>query len=354
MNKAVAVCIISMYNRVNCVRRRIYLEKIIKKRLDVAALGEILIDFTPGGLSESGSPQFQCNPGGAPANVLISVTRLGGSTAFIGKVGKDYFGDFLKATLDENKVNTDGLIIDPRYQTTLAFVTLDETGNRSFSFYRSPGADNMIEANEISPELIESSKIFHFGSLSLTNEPARAATHYALKLAKKSGCIISYDPNLRLSLWESEEIAREQIVSCLHYADILKISDEEFTFITGETDFRTHAPAFAEKYQISCLFITLGPKGAMYCFDGQCNLLPTYDVPVVDTTGSGDSFMGAVLSQICQREEGLNGLTCKELDSIVDLANASGSMAARKKGAIPAIPNLEQVQHCMEQYPLLK
>lgn len=322
-------------------------------RYDVTALGEILIDFTPTGTTAAGAPCFESNPGGAPANVLISVSRLGGKTAFIGKAGRDFFGDMLKETLEKNGVNADGFAFSDDVRTTLAFVTLDKTGNRSFSFFRNPGADFMLAVADVPLSVIENSSIFHFGSLSLTHEPARAATHHAIVQAKAAGCLISYDPNLRLSLWPDVAMARREITACLQHADILKISEEEFTFLTGQTDYVTHAPAFAAAHGITCLFVTLGAKGAFYHYNGMQATLPTYDVPILDTTGSGDAFMGAVLAQLSRRPSGLAGLTRAELEGIVAFANASGAIAAKTKGAIPAIPDRAQVEACMQRYPLL-
>lgn len=326
----------------------------MQKQYDVVGLGELLIDFAPGGTSGTGSPLFECNPGGAPPNVLAAVARQGGKAAFLGKVGEDSFGRMLEGVLKDCGIETRGLRIDQNVRTTLAFVTLDETGNRSFAFFRNPGADIMLETSEVDEALIRSTKIFHFGSLSLTHEPARSATLHAINTAKESGALISYDPNLRPPLWSSLDAAREQITTCLPYADLLKISDEEFAFLTGESDYMTHAPAFAAQYGIACLFVTLGPKGAFYCLRGQCGVLPTYDVKVVDTTGCGDAFMGAVLAKISRLEGGLDALDEEELRKIVDFANACGSLTARRKGGIPAIPTTGQVEEFMRTAPLLK
>lgn len=324
------------------------------KTYDVVALGELLIDFTPSGVSTNGSALFECNPGGAPANVLTAVARQGGKAAFIGKVGKDSFGELLKTTLEQENIETKNLVFDEEVRTTLAFVTLDDTGNRSFSFFRNPGADIMLRMEEVDRALIENTRIFHFGSLSCTHEPARTATRFAIEKAKESGAVISYDPNLRLPLWQNEETARRTILEFMPYADIVKISEEEFLFLTGKEDYKTHVAEFAKQYGISLLLVTLGPKGAFYFADGKSNLLPTYDVKVVDTTGSGDSFMGAVLFQIAQQKKELNALTEGELNEIMDYANASGSAAAAVKGGIPSIPTKEQIIKCMSETPLLK
>lgn len=324
------------------------------KRFDIVALGELLIDFAPGGISPAGAALYECNPGGAPANVLTAAARQGGRTAFIGKVGEDTFGRLLESTLMDCGICTDGLLFDKNVRTTLAFVSLDKTGNRSFSFFRNPGADYMLAREDINPDLIKASRIFHFGSLSLTDEPARSATKFALDIAKENGLLISYDPNLRPPLWKSLDFAREQIVSCLGYADILKISDEEFTFLTGEKDYESNAAAFAERYGITCMFITLGPKGAFYCYKGICGSMPTYDVRVVDTTGSGDAFIGTALGQIAALPaDGFYKMDEAELREIVAYSNAGGAMTSRMKGAIPAIPTTEQILECIRTIPLL-
>lgn len=326
----------------------------MQKKFDVVALGELLIDFSPHGFSPAGYPCFESNPGGAPANVLTAVSRQGGQAAFIGKVGSDYFGKLLEDALKKCAICTDGLLFDPVVKTSLAFVSLDRYGNRSFSFFRNPGADCMLTAEEIPYDLIAQGNIFHFGSLSLTHEPARTATKRAVEFATENHLFISYDPNLRLSLWQSAEEAKKQISAYLPYADILKISEEEFTFITGQCDYLTHAPAFAEKYQIACLFITLGPKGAYFRCNGHTGILPTYDVEIQDTTGSGDAFIGAALRLISKSEKKQLDFTEAELTRLVSYANASGALTTTRKGAIPAIPDSKQIEACVREMPLLK
>ncbi len=316
--------------------------------IDVVALGELLIDFTPAGKSELGFPVFECNPGGAPCNVLTSITRLGGNSAFIGKVGSDDLGKLLINTLEKENINTKSLHIDKEIGTTLAFVTLDDKGNRSFSFFRNPGADLMLNENEIDEDLIKRAKIFHYGSLSCTAEPAKSASLKAIKIASNNKLIMSYDPNLRLSLWKNEAAARKTILELMQYADIVKLSDEEFEFLTGSKDFETNAKSFMNTYKISLLFVTLGPKGAFYQLNDHQGILKTYDVKVVDTTGSGDSFMGASLYKISTLNKDVHLITKEEIESIVDFANASGSMAATTKGGIPSIPNTEEILQCMK------
>lgn len=323
-------------------------ESKMKNDFDVIALGELLIDFTPTGKSEAGFPVFECNPGGAPPNVLTGVTRLGGTGAFIGKVGSDELGKLLIKTLQKENINTQSLYTDNEIGTTLAFVTLDDTGNRSFSFFRNPGADTMLNEDEIDEELIKRGKIFHYGSLSCTGNPSKGATLKAIDIAKKNGSIISFDPNLRLSLWTTEEEAKNTILDLMQHTDIVKLNDEEFEFLTGESDYEKHASEFMQKYSIKLMFVTLGSKGAFYALGGNQGKLQTYDVKVVDTTGSGDSFMGACLYKICTLCKNIDDIADAEIKEIVDFANASGSIASTKKGGIPSIPTLDNVMYCMK------
>lgn len=315
---------------------------------DVTALGELLIDFAPAGTSEYGNGIYEANPGGAPANVLTSLSRQGKSTAFIGKVGSDTFGDILRKTLDGNGINTRGLYTDHNVRTTLAFVSLTAEGDRSFSFFRNPGADIMLRPEEIDQDIIKNSKIFHFGSLSLTNEPARSATLCALELAKEHGVTISYDPNLRPPLWASLDEAKKQIIRGLPYADILKISEEEFQFLLGHMDYEKGSLVLCEEYHITHLFVTLGAEGSFYRCGDIIVRMPAVDVQVVDTTGSGDAFMGAALYQLGERtKEQFGTLTEEEMRETLTYANASGSLTATKKGGIPAIPTKSEINACL-------
>lgn len=315
---------------------------------DVTALGELLIDFAPAGTSEYGNGIYEANPGGAPANVLTSLSRQGKSTAFIGKVGSDAFGDILRKTLEGNGINTRGLYTDHDVRTTLAFVSLTAEGDRSFSFFRNPGADIMLRPEEIDQDIIKKSKIFHFGSLSLTNEPARSATLCALELAKEHGVTISYDPNLRPPLWASLDEAKKQILRGLPYADILKISEEEFQFLLGHMDYAKGSLALCKEYDITHLFVTLGAEGSFYRCGDVTVRMSAMDVQVVDTTGSGDAFMGAALCRLTERTEGQFGaLTEEEMRGLLAYANVSGSLAATKKGGIPAIPTKDEIDACL-------
>lgn len=316
---------------------------------DVTAIGELLIDFTPSGNDEMGIPLFACNPGGAPANVLAMNIRLGGSTAFIGKVGQDDFGRYLKKTLEVSNIDTTGLVMTPEVNTTLAFVQLSEQGDRSFSFYRNPGADMMLREDEINTQLISDCEIFHFGSVSLTDEPSRGATFSAVDFAKKQGKIISFDPNYRPPLWESQRRAKEEISHALSLADIIKVSEEEMSFLTGETDPYKGA-GLLSKSGAALILISLGLKGAFY-FSQKCQgILSTYKVKTIDTTGAGDAFLGAVHYRLRGKAGQIATMDQEEIEDIILFANAAGSLTTTRKGAIPAMPTLQEIQVCQKKY----
>jgi fructokinase len=313
---------------------------------DVCALGELLIDFTPSGASGEGSALFERNPGGAPANVLAMINKLGGKTVITGKVGDDEFGRFLEKTLKDAGVDTAGLIRDPAFLTTLAFVHLSETGDRSFSFYRREGADLMLRWDEINRRLIDDAKIFHFGSVSLSGQPCRDTVHEAVRYAKSKGRIISYDPNYRPLLWRSEDEAKTEISKLLGFSDILKVSEEEMTLLTGETAPEKGADRLAEKGS-AIVLVSLGPRGAFFRCAAGNGCLPAYDVKTIDTTGAGDAFLGAVLYRL--RDKGiadLKAIARDELADIIDFANAAGSLTTAKRGAIPALPGLPEIETC--------
>ncbi|MCX7709893.1 MAG: PfkB family carbohydrate kinase [Clostridia bacterium] len=321
---------------------------------DVVALGELLIDFTPMGLSQAGNELFERNPGGAPANVLAAVRKLGKTSAFIGMVGKDQFGVFLKAVLENSGIDATGLKFAEEVNTTLAFVHLNSKGDRSFSFYRNPGADMMLSEKDIDFDLIKGSRVFHFGSISLTHEPARSATLAAVKYAKDHGVIVSYDPNLRPPLWKNLEDAREKILMGLKYADILKISEEELEFITGSKDLE-EGSLILYNMGVKVVLITLGPKGCFYRYSGGTGRLNTYDTKVVDTTGAGDGFFGGVLFKLCEMNlEAIGKLSKDEFEMIIDFGNAVGALATTRKGAIPAMPTLDEVRNCQSTVRLLQ
>ena len=309
--------------------------------LDITAVGEILIDLTQSGVNEQGIPRFDANPGGAPANLAVAASRLGAATAFIGKVGKDSFGDSLRDCLTENGVDVTGMVVDPVQHTTLAVVSLDPSGERHFSFYRDPSADVNLKGSEISSEQLKNTRFLHFGSVSLTAEPARSATLHAARTAKELGAIISYDPNYRASLWSDEKTAVERMLEPLPLVDVLKVSDEELPLLTGTDDLEAGTAQLAEK-GISLILVTLGPKGAFYRFRGQTGLVPGVPCKVGDTNGAGDTFFGAALSQLAKLDS-LDALTVPELERIVALANKAASITTSRHGAIPAMPTLEEV-----------
>ena len=320
---------------------------------DVTAIGELLIDFTPAGASAAGDPLFAQKPGGAPANVLAANSRLGGRNAFIGKVGNDGFGDFLRGMLEKLRIDVSGLCTDPEIPTTLAFVQLGRNGERSFSFYRKPGADLMLRDSEIKSSLISGCHILHFGSVSLTGEPSRSATLSAVKSARKAGRIVSYDPNYRPLLWEDAGTAKRQMAAGLKLADIVKVSEEEMTLLTGETDLEKGSAALA-RFGASLIFVSLGAGGAFYRSGDRCASLPAYDVKTIDTNGAGDAFLGAALFRLRGKTlEEIRSLKDAELKDILLFANAAGALATTKNGAIPAMPSLEEIRSCMETVPFL-
>ena len=320
-----------------------------EKTFDVAALGELLIDFTQNGLSEQGNPLFEANPGGAPCNVLAMLRKLGKRCAFIGKVGRDGFGRQLAAVAADAGIDLRGLRYDPDVHTTLAIVQTLPGGDRDFSFYRKPGADANLTAADLDRALLQSCRIFHFGTLSLTGEPCRSATREAVALARKAGALISFDPNLRPPLWDSLEEARAQIGWGLAQCDILKIADNELTFMTGEEDFDKGAALLQRQYpNIRLLNVTAGAQGS-YSFCGDVHTFqPGCTLGgVIETTGAGDTFCACVLNFVL--EHGLDGLSETELAAMLRFANAAAYRVTTKKGAIKAMPTPEQVAATMEK-----
>ncbi len=310
---------------------------------DVTSMGELLIDFTSCGKSDSGSRLFAQNPGGAPANVAVAVSRLSGKAAFIGKVGNDMHGRFLKETLEENKVNCDALILDDGYFTTLAFVDVDKNGEREFSFARKHGADKMLTKDELPLELIKNSKIFHFGSVSLTDEPVRSATLYAAEFAEKHGVTVSYDPNYRASLWDSEEKAVAEMRNALKFADLVKISDEETFLLTGETDYiKAAEKLIADGTTIAV--VTLGKNGAYICTKDYALTVDGFDADAIDCTGAGDAFWGGFLTELCKSGKAVGSLTNNELYSFTRYANAVASICVERNGAIPSLPDVNEAE----------
>ncbi|MFO7612039.1 MAG: carbohydrate kinase [Clostridia bacterium] len=319
---------------------------------EICCMGEVLIDFTPAGISENGNTLFERNPGGGPANVAVAASVLGAPAMFMGKVGNDEFGRFLERTLKDRNVDTSGLVHDFDSNTTLAFVQLDKNGNRSFSFYRSPGADMMYSEADIDYGIIDRCGILHFSTVSMTQEPSRTATRKVVEYAREKGRIISFDPNLRELLWDSLEEAKTVISSMLQYADILKISKEELEFLTGKDDVEEATEEIFNK-GIGLIFSTLGPDGCYYRHRNGRGHLQTYNTKVVDTTGSGDAFAGAVLYKTHMLDKHPSILGNGELYEIADFANAAGACAATGKGAIPSMPGLEQIEKCRRTTPLL-
>ena len=310
---------------------------------DVTALGEVLIDFTPCGVSEAGMALFEQNPGGAPANVLAAVSNLGQKPAFIGKVGDDMHGALLKDTLDRIGVDTSGMVVDPNYFTTLAFVSL-KNGERSFSFARKPGADTQLTSEEINLDVVRNTKIFHCGSLSLTDDPARSATFFAVKEAKEAGAVISYDPNYRALLWKSEEEAVKHMRSMIPYADIMKISDEETVLLSGKSDPKEAAEVLLDQ-GVDCVIVTLGKDGALLKTKQVEVQVKGKDRKPVDTTGAGDSFWGGILSRLALNNVKPADLTEAQAEEYLKFANAVAGLCVEKRGAIPAMPTLEQVMN---------
>ncbi|OFK22688.1 PfkB family carbohydrate kinase [Olsenella sp. HMSC062G07] len=309
----------------------------------VTALGELLIDFTDAGTSIGGQKLFERNPGGAPANVLVALSRLGMSTAFIGKVGADMHGDFLRATLVANDVSCDGLVMDPDCFTTLAFVALSEDGERTFSFARKPGADTQLRPEELNRSVIEDSRVFHVGSLSLTNEPARSATLAALDIATAAGCVMSYDPNYRASLWPDAQTAGEQMRSVVPYMDLVKISDEEAGLVTGFADPAEAAAALLDQ-GVKVVCVTLDAEGAYVATKDGSATVPGFRVDAVDTTGAGDSFWGGFLCAFVDSRLDPRDVRLEDARSFARFGNAVASLCVRGRGAIPSMPTLSEVE----------
>ncbi len=317
------------------------------KRFDVTALGELLVDMTQSGLSEQGNRLFEANPGGAPANVLAMLRKLGRTCAFLGKVGQDSFGDMLEQTVREAGIDTRGLRRDPEIPTTLALVHTFPNGDRDFSFYRKPGADIRLRGEELDLERVRGCRIFHFGTLSLTDEPCLSATLEAVREAKEAGALLSFDPNLREPLWPSLDAAREQIAWGLGQCDILKISDNEIVFMTGEEDFDAGAAKLQALYpNIRLLNVTAGASGS-YSYYGE---LRAFEPAcrrggVIETTGAGDTFCACVLNYVL--EHGLDDLTEYDLHEMLRFANTAAYIVTTRKGAIRSMPEREEVERLL-------
>ena len=311
---------------------------------DVVALGELLIDFAPVSTDESGYPTIKAQPGGAPGNFLAALQKYGCSTALIGKVGADSFGKLLLGTMTEKGISTQGIITDPTVFTTLAFVTLDATGNREFSFARKPGADTCLTAEEVPYDLLDGCSVFHFGTLSLTSEPARTATRKAVAYAKEHGKLISFDPNLRKPLWPNDEAAKEQMEWGLHQSDIVKISDEEIEFLWGLSP-EEGAQKLLKEYGVRLVYATLGPKGCHFANRNGCGEVASpAGIHVVDTTGAGDIFGGSAMSRFLRLAKAPEELTVEEMRAVTRFACCAASLSTQTHGGINSVPEEAAVE----------
>nr|WP_316623772.1 PfkB family carbohydrate kinase [uncultured Ruminococcus sp.] len=321
----------------------------MNKMYDVVALGELLIDFTQNGISDQGNPVFEANPGGAPCNVLAMLKKLDKNCAFIGKVGDDMFGRSLRDTVSDIGIDTSSLLLDQSVNTTLAFVRTFENGDRDFSFYRNPGADMMLTADEIPEDMLANTRIFHFGTLSMTHDEVREATKKAVRIAKENGAMISFDPNLRPPLWSSLEAAREQIEWGLSQCDILKIADNEIEFISGSSDFDEGAAYLKKNFpNIRLLNVTAGPDGSYSYYGDKKIFVPAFKLGgTIETTGAGDTFCAC--AQAFALDKGLDDLTDDDLTAMLRFANAAAYIVTTKKGAIRAMPDRADVEKILNE-----
>lgn len=310
-------------------------------KFDVCALGELLIDFTENGISSQGNPIMEANPGGAPCNVLAMLSNLGYKTTFIGKIGNDIFGRQLKQAVSEAGIDVSGIVVDNCINTTLAFVHTLSDGDREFSFYRNPGADMMLKENEVNCELIKNSRIFHYGSLSMTNKICEEATKKAISIAEKNGVLRSFDPNLRENLWSSLEEAKEKIKFGLEHCDILKISDNEMQWLTQEHNLDNAVQKLKQQYDIPLVFLSCGKKGSMAFSGSNSAFSRVIPVKTIETTGAGDTFCGCILGEILRR--GFKNFSDVELSEILHFANAAAAIITTKKGALKVMPKLSDI-----------
>lgn len=317
------------------------------KQFDVTALGELLIDFTENGLSNQGNYLLEANPGGAVCNVLAMLAKLGKKTAYIGKVGDDFLGRHLKEVVEAVGIDTRNLLLDDQVHTTLAFVHTYPDGDRDFSFYRNPGADMNLRAEEVNEELIAQSRVFHFGSLSMTHPGVREATKKALRIAKEQGCLISYDPNLRPPLWNTLEEAKEQIAFGMTQCDILKISDNEIQWFTGEEDFDAGIRVLQDTYHIPLILLSMGRDGSRAYYRGmRVEAAPFLQKNTIETTGAGDTFCACVINYVL--EHGLEDLGEEDLRQMLRYANAAASLITTRKGALRVMPQPEDVERLLQ------
>ncbi|MDV2884169.1 aminoimidazole riboside kinase [Alkalihalophilus pseudofirmus] len=311
----------------------------------IISLGEALIDFIP---LDKENITYQKSPGGAPANVAVAAAKLGAKSTFVGKVGQDVLGEFLKETLQSHGVDVTSMILTEEARTGVVFVTLDESGERNFSFYIDPSADRFLSIDNLDSELFTGHNVLHYGSISMISEPSRSATLQAVKMAKEQNMIVSYDPNLRLGLWPSEKDARETISSMLKEASIVKISDEELTFLTGETELEAGIKKLS-KYNIPVLLVTYGSKGSYVHVDNETIHVPAMKVETVDTTGAGDAFVSGILYQLSERNTALGEIALDQWKEIVEFASVSGALAASTRGAMTALPTLDEVKATLQK-----
>lgn len=315
--------------------------------MDVVALGELLIDFTENGVSSQGNPLFEANPGGAPCNVLAMLSGLGHTTAFIGKVGNDFFGKQLEKAITEVGIDAKGLLKDNDVHTTLALVHTYPDGDRDFSFYRNPGADMMLTEEEVPVDIVKSARIFHFGTLSMTHERVRLATKKAIAIAQDAGAIISFDPNIREPLWNSLDDAREQVLYGLQQCDILKISDNEIQWLTGEDDFTEGVRWINMRYHIPLILVSMGKEGSRaYYQDKMVEAAPFIQKNTIETTGAGDTFCACVLHYVL--EHGLQKLTDKDLKDMLTYANAAAAIVTKRKGALRVMPQPKEIEELIK------
>ena len=315
--------------------------------IDVVALGELLIDFTMIGADESGYPTMAAHPGGAPANFLAALAKYGRKTALLGKVGTDKFGRLLTDTLQSAGIHTRGLIAAEDVFTTLAFVTLDETGDREFSFSRKPGADTCIRFEEIDTALIDEAKVFHFGTLSLTDEPARETTQRAVAYAEERGKLITFDPNLRRPLWKELDEAKKQMLWGLEQADVVKISDEEVEFLFGMAP-EAGAEHILKNFGVKLVFVTCGAEGCFFMNEQASGHVPSLaGVKAVDTTGAGDIFGGSAVYGLMEMGKAPEQLNKAEIEKIVRFACAAAGLSTQKHGGISSVPALDDVMRSM-------
>lgn len=316
------------------------------KAYDVTAMGELLIDFTENGRSAQGNPLFEANPGGAPCNVLAMLAKLGHKTAFIGKVGKDFFGAQLKAAIEEVGIDSSFLCMDDQIHTTLAFVHTAKDGDRDFSFYRNPGADMMLTKEDVPERVIQDSTIFHFGTLSMTHDGVREATEKAVHIAEKAGTLISFDPNLRPPLWGSLDDAKEAVLYGLAHCQILKISDNEIQWLTGEEDYSKGVEWINSRYHIPLVLVSMGKQGSRAYYNNMMvEAAPFLQKDTIETTGAGDTFCGCVLHYICGH--GICGLTKDDLREMLVYANAAASLVTTRKGALRVMPDGKEVEEML-------